>query len=286
MSFKSIEGENLFNDAYQRNLELWEIPHESIYVETSYGKTHIITAGEKHLPPLILLHGAGMGATMWYKNIDTLCENHRVYAIDVMGDMNKSDPIKSFHNGKDIAEWISEVLDSLNIEKTVVIGHSAGGYVALNFSIYAQHRVEKLILLAPAASFVPFHKQFLIRLGLVNIIRNKAFIERFFCNWFVAKGNVIDGYSFEQFIYGIFHYKWKSKPVIPAVIPEERLTTIEVPVLLLIGEQEVIYNPRKAVASAQKCIPHINIKMVPRASHSLFIEQADLVNQYMADFLH
>ena len=83
----------------------------------------------------------------------------------------------------------------------------------------------------------------------------------------------------------VFHYKFKTKPVIPAVIPKEKLKTIQVPVLMLMGEEEVIYDPKKAVSSAKECIPHMDVKMVTQASHCLFIEQADLVNQYMADFL-
>lgn len=285
MSFKTKEGEELFNAAYENNLKKWPIPYESLTVATSYGETHIIAAGAKHLPPIIMLHGAGMGATVWCNNIGILSKLHRVYCLDVMGDMNKSEPTKSFNKGEDIAEWVCEVLDGLGIDKTDVIGHSAGGYVTLNFVIYAQHRVNRVILLAPAASFIPFHKQFFVRLAIINIIRNKAFIQRFFCNWFVAKGNVITGYNFEQFIYGVFHYKYKTKPVIPTVIPKDKLKTIKVPVLMLMGEEEIIYNPKKAVANAKECIPHINVKMIASASHVLFIEKADLVNQYMADFL-
>ncbi|WP_462410107.1 alpha/beta fold hydrolase [Neobacillus sp. Marseille-QA0830] len=285
MSFKTKDGEALFNTAYDHNLKQWPVAYDSFTVPTSYGQTHIIAAGEKHLPPLIMLHGAGMGATVWSHNIEILSKNHRVYCLDVMGDMNKSEPVKSFHKGEEIGRWVCEVLDELRIEKTDVVGHSAGGYAALNFVIYAQHRVNRAVLLAPAASFIPFHKQFFVRLAMINIFRSKAFIERFFCNWFVAKGHVISGYSFEQFIYGVFYYQFKTKPVIPTVIPKEKLTTIQVPVLMLMGEDEVIYNPKKAVASAKECIPHIDVKMITNASHCLFIEQAELVNQYMMDFL-
>jgi pimeloyl-ACP methyl ester carboxylesterase len=285
MSFKTKEGEALFNRAYEQNLKHWPVAYESLTVPTSYGQTHMIAAGEKHLPPLIMLHGAGMGATIWSNNIETLSKNHRVYCLDVIGDMNKSEPVKSFNKGDEIGEWVCEVLDQLQIEKTDVIGHSAGGYATLNFVIHAQHRVNQVVLIAPAASFIPFHRQFFIRLAMINIFRNKAFIERFFCDWFVAKGNAIKGYSFEQFIYGVFYYKFTTKPMIPTVIPKEKLKTIQVPVLMLMGEDEVIYNPKKAVASAKECIPHTDIKMISNASHCLFIEQADLVNQYMSDFL-
>lgn len=285
MSFKTQEGEALFNEAYENNLKRWTVPYETFFLPTSFGQTHIIAAGEKHLPPLIMLHGAGMGSTIWYKNMEVVSKTRRVYAVDVIGDMNKSDPIKSINQPEDIATWFCEILDGLKIEKTDIIGHSAGGYATLNITIYAQHRINKMILLAPAASFVPFHKQFFLRLGLINLIRNKAFIRQFFVNWFIAKGNKIKDYSFDQFIYGVFYYQWKFKPVIPAVIPVEKLKTIKVPTLLLMGEQEVIYNPQKALSQAKVSIPHIKSEWIPCAGHCLFIERADQVNHHIANFL-
>jgi pimeloyl-ACP methyl ester carboxylesterase len=69
------------------------------------------------------------------------------------------------------------------------------------------------------------------------------------------------------------------------VLPKDKLKTIKVPVLMLMGEEEIIYNPEKAVANAKECIPHINVKMIANASHVLFIDKAKIVNQYMADFL-
>jgi pimeloyl-ACP methyl ester carboxylesterase len=287
MSFKTPEGEAIFKEAYDKNLKLWKVPYETSYIPTSYGLTHIVAAGGKELPPLILLHGAGMGSTMWYKNIEPLSQKFRVYALDVMGDMNLSDPSKSFHKGEDIAEWICEVLDALGIEKTSVIGHSAGGYCTLNFVIHAQHRVNRMVLLAPAASFIPFHKQFFFKLLMINLIRNESFISRYFWNWFVSKENryILKEFSVSQFFNGIRHYKWKVKPVIPAVIPEEKLKTIQVPSLLLMGEDEVIYNPHKAVKRAKQIIPHMEQQMISNASHCLFMEQPELVNRYMIEFL-
>ncbi|WAH37211.1 alpha/beta fold hydrolase [Alicyclobacillus dauci] len=285
MAFKTPEGEALFIHEYDSNLKLWPISYETLFVSTSYGQTHILVAGAENLPPLIMFHGAGMGSSIWYKNIGPLSEHYRVYAIDVMGDMNKSEPVKSISVGADTAAWVCEVLDGLGVDKTDVIGHSAGGYTTLNFVIHAQHRVRRVVLLAPAASFVSLHRQFFLRLALINLVKNKRFIQRFFCNWFMAKGNRVVDYRFEQFIYGVFYYKWKTKPVIPSVIPDDQLRSIRVPMLLLIGDQEVIYDPRKAIASAKKSIAYIETRVIPNSGHCLFIEQADLVNRYMMEFL-
>jgi pimeloyl-ACP methyl ester carboxylesterase len=74
MSFKTKEGEELFHAAYENNLKEWPVAYESLSVTTTYGETNIIAAGEKNLPPLIMLHGAGMGATVWSNNIGVLSQ--------------------------------------------------------------------------------------------------------------------------------------------------------------------------------------------------------------------
>ncbi len=246
----------------------------------------LIATGEKNLPPAILLHGAGMGSTIWYKNIEEWSKIRRIYAVDEIGDMNKSEPLQSISNPEDMGKWMTEILEHLGIEKADFIAHSAGAYVTLNIAALIQNRFDKMVLLAPAASFVPFHKQFFLRLGLINLIRRKKFIERIFSNWFVAKGNNIEDGVFDQFINGVFYYKWKVKPIIPKVIPEEKLKTILLPTLLIMGEKEVIYNPKQAVERAKECIPHIETVMIPNVSHCLFIEDAGKVNDLVINFLH
>ncbi|GAB0167694.1 alpha/beta hydrolase [Lysinibacillus sp. CTST325] len=219
-----------------------------------------------------------MGSTIWYANIKALSNIRRVYAVDAIGDINKSEPLRSISDPEDMGKWMAEILDHLDIEKTDFIGHSAGGYITLNIATSIQSRINKMVLLAPAASFVPFHKQFFLRLAFINAIRRKRFIQRFFCDWFIAKGNTIDN--------GVLHYKWKVKPVIPKVIPKEKLETIQVPTLLLMGDKEVIYNPRRALMQAKNSIPHIETMMLPNTSHCLFIEDAIKVNDSIIKFLH
>jgi pimeloyl-ACP methyl ester carboxylesterase len=285
LSFKSVEGEKEFLDAYNKTLSLWDIAYDSIYIETTYGKTHIITAGAKDGKPILLIHGFGFGAPMWYPNVANLSKDYKIYAIDVIGEFNKSVIMKSFNEKKDYAEWLSEILDYLKIEKATFIGHSNGGWHAINFAIHCPDRTEQLILLAPAASFIRFSIQFPIRLVMVNIIKTRSIIVNFFGKWFVAKGNSIHDSMFEQFYHGIIHFKWKYKILIPSVFPKEELEKINVPILLLVGDKEVIYNYKKLLKRATEIFPHIKTSIIPNAGHVLSIEKADIVNSKILEFL-
>jgi alpha-beta hydrolase superfamily lysophospholipase len=55
--------------------------------------THVVAAGPKNAPALVLLHGYMATSVMWAPNIaDFRVRDYRVYATDVMGQPSKSVP--------------------------------------------------------------------------------------------------------------------------------------------------------------------------------------------------
>ena len=67
---------------------------------------------------------------------------------------------------------------------------------------------------------------------------------------------------------------------------DDEFRQIKAHTLLLIGEEEVIYNPEVAVKRAKQLIQDIEAEVVPNASHGLPMEQAELVNERILGFLN
>jgi pimeloyl-ACP methyl ester carboxylesterase len=86
---------------------------------------------------------------MWSANIAELSQDHRVYALDVIGLPGKSipDPHKPLRNRDDAVAWITEVLDSLDLDRVTLAGMSYGGWYTLNYAIRAPERLERIVLL-------------------------------------------------------------------------------------------------------------------------------------------
>lgn len=284
--FRTEELDKQFKAAYSQTLSLWKVPFESIYVETEYGNTHVLVCGPVEGEPLILLNGFGFSATMWYPNVEALSRSYRVYAVDVIGEFNRSEASKDFRAKTDYVNWLAQLLDKLGIEQAYFAGHSNGGWHILNFAMHAQSRIKKMILLAPAASFASFSLQFPIRLMAANIIKTRSVIIGFCAKWFTAKPDAVSELLFEQFYRGIIGFGWKHKILIPSVFSDEELSRIKVPLLLAIGDQEVIYNVKKVFARAVKVMPHIETAIVKGAGHALSIEKADDINSMMLRFLN
>ncbi len=95
---------------------------------------------------LVLLHGFLENATMWDFYIDELSKKHRVITIDLLGH-GQTECLGYIHTMEDMADAVQTVLSELRIRKSIFVGHSMGGYVALAFAeLYPDH-VKGMVLL-------------------------------------------------------------------------------------------------------------------------------------------
>lgn len=283
-NFKTPEGEAKYRAAYNATLSLWSVPYESIEVTTQWGRTHIIASGPHDAQTLVLLHGMSLSATMWFPNIAELSRNYRVYAVDTVGSASKSTAVQPLDNRSDCSGWLTDVLNALKIAPTHIIGHSHGGWLALNFALSAPERVQRMILLAPAASLLSLVSQFYIR-GIPTFLFPIRPLITSFMRWMTVEGFVANKLFVEQFVMGMKHFRSQIR-VFPTVFTDDELQQIKAHTLLLIGAQEVIYNPELAAKRAKRLIPNIEAKLVPDASHGLPMEQPGLVNEHILDFLN
>ena len=284
-NFKTPEGEAKYIAAYETTLTLWPIPYESLEVPTQWGRTHLIVCGPKDGSPLVLLHGMHLSATMWFSNIAALSRNYRIYAVDTIGGVGRSVVVHPLNGRADLAGWLNEVLDGLRITQTHIVGHSYGGWLALNFALSASERINRLILLAPVG-LQPFVSQFWLR-GIRAMLFPRRSLITSFMKWMTVKGFVVNELFVEQFVLGVKNFR--SRPqirVLPTVFTDDELRQIKAHTLLLIGGKEVIYDPEVAVNRAKQLIQSIEAEVVPNASHGLPMEQPELVNERILEFLN
>lgn len=282
-SFTTPEGQARFEQAYAATLAQWPVPFERFDVPTRFGPTHAIVAGPQDAPPLLLLHAFGFGASSWYANVGEWSRHYRVYAVDVIGDVTNSVLEQAISDRAQLAPWLSDVMDALGIASAPIVGHSYGGWTALNMALCAPERVQRIALLAPAASFVPLNGQFGLRTVLMAVFRKPWAIDSFL-RWAVMKGNPIPERMAEQFTVGMQNFRWQQI-VRPNVYTDSELRQIKAPVLLLFGDHEVIEDWRAAQERARRLLPNVQSETIPGAAHALIVEQPQAVNRRVLQFL-
>lgn len=82
---------------------------------------------------IVLLHGFMEDLNMWDTIALSLSKEYQVLLIDLPGH-GKSDMLADVHTMDLMADLIHEILSFEKIEKSVLIGHSMGGYVTLAFA--------------------------------------------------------------------------------------------------------------------------------------------------------
>jgi pimeloyl-ACP methyl ester carboxylesterase len=288
--FKSLEGEARYMAAYEASLRLWPISYQAMDIPGRLGCTHLVACGPQDAPVLVLLHGFFATLTMWSPNIAELSRDYRVYALDVMGQPSRSIPGEPIRSRADFVEWLTTLLDALKVDRAHLVGMSYGGWLTLNYAIGAPERVDRIVLLSPAGSFQPLVKQFLWR-TMPLMFLPRRFVVDSFMSWLTYKENlnarhtrVIYDCLVDQMYLGARYFRMHPS-LFPGVFSDEELGALQAPTLLLIGQQEVIYDPVASLERARRLIPHFEGELVPRASHDMSFSQSQLVNARILEFL-
>jgi pimeloyl-ACP methyl ester carboxylesterase len=256
--FKSAERRDKMRDYY--NGILSKFPFEQKYVGTTYGQTFMLAAGDESNPPVILLHGSNSNSAFWFPEILALSAHYRVYAVDIIGEAGNSDEYRPDLNSNDFAVWIKEVQDALNIEKSIIVGNSLGGWMSLKFSTSYPARVTKLILIA-SAGIAPVHQQFLQNVkdsrqddGTVLITADV-----------IGESNIPK--EVIEFM-NLIAQSYNPIQELP-LFDDGQLLKLNMPVVFIDGEDDVIINAKESAQRLSRLIPSAQTMLIQNCGHSI-----------------
>jgi len=282
--FKSLNSKAQYEAAYNEMLKRWPVSYREFYIPTRFGKTHVIVSGSQTAQPLVLLHSAGSGAVQWFRNVGALSEYYCTYAVDTIGEVNKSTTTKILRTRQDFVDWTIDLLNGLKIEKADLVGNSFGGLLAFNTALYLPERVKKVVLISPAATFMhmwPFYYHIAFPYKIGYTLSFKRLIMGGF-NW-LWQGFPRDE-EFTRYIEIGKTSGFPSNQLTPPVYNDNELRQIHTPMLLLIGDHEVIYNPERVIKRATNLVAGLRGEIIPNANHNAQVTAPDVVNKKILDF--
>ena len=147
--YKSPESYERMVRFYDANLEKYGDLVRSKYIDTRFGKTHMLVAGPKDAPPLVMLQGMAGSAILWHHQMAKFAQNHRVYALDTVGQPGRSAPNSPSILKDEYALWLYDVILNLGLDKAHLIGISSGGWAIIRLGITHPELVDKAVLLSP-----------------------------------------------------------------------------------------------------------------------------------------
>jgi len=282
--FSSKKEKTLYIESYDETLKLWKVPFEEVDVLTTYGTAHIIVSGPENGEPLILFHGTDSSSTMWFPNITEFSKNYRVYGIDFPLEAGKSLSNRIKLSNKDTAKFYAEIFEHFQMKNINLVGISRGGWMATYLALQPDNEIKKIVLLSPAQTFGGIQNIWKV-LSALNL---KAFpspksLNKFFSSFSYYPDNIDN--VFKEQLYLAYKYG-NSKPRILNMTPfsDKELRSLRIPVLVLIGDHDIV-NSEKIFEKAHKLIPNIQTEVIKDAGHFLSIDQSEIINKKVVEFL-
>jgi len=245
--------------------------------------------------PLVLISGLGYSLWQWHRMVPLLAEHFQVVTFDNRGVGQSDKPAGPYTAGMLAADTVG-LLDALNIEKAVILGHSMGGFIAQSMALDFPQRFEKLILCSTnfgGPHHVPVTPEAMKVLADVTsdpltrfknglsvstapgwAEKNPQMIEEWI-RWRVA--NPIESAHYQaQMAIGL--------SLMPeAAAFEDKLPRLNVPTLILFGAHDKVVPPANADLLAQK-IAGSQVVIFPDAGHFFPMEIPEAASRVITDF--
>jgi pimeloyl-ACP methyl ester carboxylesterase len=280
--FKTSAGEARYLVAYDKVMARWPVPFETVDVLDRFGSTHALVSGPPDAPPLVLLPGNFASATMWHPNIADLSHLRRVYAFDIIGNLGKSRATHFPRTRSDYAEWLMEVFCQLGLVRAAVVGLSYGAFLALNLALHAPGDVTHLVLISPDVPLAPPTFPGLMFAAAMMLFPTPWTVSQFLQRTSV-KGYAANDPYLEQRIIG--NTQVRSLRHLRPRFTEVEFQKLATRTLLLLGQQEIMYNPQAALKRARRLIPHLEAEIIPNGGHALTRDQPHQVDARILEFI-
>ncbi|MFF9340754.1 MULTISPECIES: alpha/beta fold hydrolase [unclassified Streptomyces] len=276
-------NEASFFAAYDAVLRQWPVEVHSVEAPTPYGSTRVQVCGPQDGAPLVLLPGGGTTSVAWFANIGDLARTHRVYAVDVMGDIGRS-----VHDGAplrgpgDLMAWLDALLDELGLDSTDLCGHSYGAWISLTYALHAPQRLGRLALLDPTNCFAGMSLHYLMK-AVPMLLKPASERSRAFHRW--ETGRAPEDPVWQAFLDSAATAR-RSKVVRMRRPRPQEVSACTVPTLVLLAERSRVHNVQRVAATARRLLPGADVAILPGASHhSLPTERPAELNRLLTQFL-
>nr|WP_254227027.1 alpha/beta hydrolase [Burkholderia gladioli] len=264
-------------------------PPEGKFVDIDGDRLHYVDYGSG--PPIVMVHGlCGQLRNFAYLELPRLAQSHRVIVVDRAGSGRSTRGPGSQANVYAQARTIARFIDTLGLEKPLLVGHSLGGAIALAVGLDHPDSVSRIALIAPLthteteppAAFKglalrwPLLRRFAsLTMGIpVMILQSRKAIDAIFAPEPVPRDFPIKGGGLMGLRPEAFYAASSDLVAAPEDLPEmeRRYPTLGVPVSVLYGRQDAILSYRKHGEALKQKLPGIELTLV-EGGHMLPVTQ-------------
>lgn len=282
--YKSRAGYEAVMDRYEKVVKRGPVPYDSTRVETRFGDTYVLEGGKIDGEPLVLFHGWNGNAANIGANFPFLFDDYHVFMPDIIGQSGKSNAVRPSTRGPDYVNWVKDLLNALQLPQVSLVGMSGGGWLALKTASYLPaKRIKKVVGISVASiTMLNWASAFkwLIRSKLYPASAMEAFLR-------TNLASDIHSEKAKQFYTNmelvINHFKPNLNP---HRLSDKELQGINVPTLVLMGDNERVFYAEKTIQRVKAHVPGlVAAELVPDSGHVMTIDRPDFLKERILKFL-
>ncbi|MCY3797317.1 MAG: alpha/beta fold hydrolase [Chloroflexi bacterium] len=210
-------------------------------------------------------HGFAGVAESWEWQLTHFANQYRVIAPDLRGH-GQSDAPHSKYSMPELIQDMHDIVEALNLpEQFVLVGHSFGGAICIEFANAYPERIAKLVLVASAGEYpLPKIASALFRIPVHVALPFWRYRRRWDAEYHVLKS------MFHNNLHG-----WQAW---------SQLRDIKNETLVITGERDN-YFPRYVYDDVAKLIPGAEVRDIGSAKHKVQLERHEAVNRAIERFV-
>jgi 2-hydroxy-6-oxonona-2,4-dienedioate hydrolase len=242
---------------------------------------------------IIFIHGLGASADRWLDIPDALSMYYHTIAVDLVGFGGSDKPTDVNYTIGKFSEFILEFIEKIGLRgvdrKITLVGHSLGGYIAVEFAMKNMAEIEKLVLLDSSGFLngpTPLLKQYInaakyptydnVRSVFEQMVSQPWKVLPVVINTFITRISSPDAkYPFES------AYQNSSTTQIDL----SRLKSIQdIPTLLIWGYNDKLI-PIEYIEPFKQVLRNYRVEMIEDAGHAPFMEKPAIICELLHSFL-
>jgi 3-oxoadipate enol-lactonase len=240
-------------------------------------------------PPVLLIHGVGSALDAWDGVIAAMSPNRRYIRFDLRGH-GQSAHTPGPYNLNDFVEDTIALLDHLEIDKVDLVGFSLGGLIAQAIALEHPHRLGKLALISTIADRTPDEREQARKRAETLKTEGAAThlsvaVERWFTDEFRRNHpDVLEARRKRSLENNPETYA-AAYQVLAGNDLADRLSEIELPTLVMTGENDTGSNPRMARLIHDR-ISGSELHILPLVKHAVLLESPERIAELLENFLN
>ncbi len=261
---------------------------------------HLMEFGSGH--PVLLIHGGGGGSAVWHRQIAALAQDFRVIAPDLPMFGLSAIPSRIDSIRDNISRLILRIMDTLEVDRAHIVGHSLGGLSAIGALIKAPHRFDKVALGASAGLGyeVPwvYRAASIPAIGEVLAVPNHKVHSNFFKRYAAVLAQETDeSREVENYYYLVMARRGRYRRLLEGlrlfsdvrgqrdIISDRELESVEHSTLVIWGSHDRFF-PEAHYKRAISEIPSAEGIVIPNCGHLPVVDAPERYTEMLSDWFN